>query len=163
MSTKICLRCKEAKPLTGLSAAFTRDKTRKDGYAYYCRQCKKELHDTYHAKHPEKRSQYNKARKPRDVMEKRHSGFKSRLKRYGLTEEEYEDRVQRQHKLCMICGKPETAKYAGKPKRLAVDHNHHTGKVRDLLCYRCNSVIGYAHEDSAILRTAALYLERHAE
>jgi hypothetical protein len=35
---------------------------------------------------------------------------------------------------CGICNKPE--EYF--QKRLAVDHNHKTGRVRGLLCFRCN-------------------------
>lgn len=35
---------------------------------------------------------------------------------------------------CYICGKPESHF----TKRLAVDHNHKTGRVRGLLCFRCN-------------------------
>lgn len=38
---------------------------------------------------------------------------------------------------CDICQKKESH-FA---KRLAVDHNHKTGKVRGLLCYRCNKFL----------------------
>lgn len=38
---------------------------------------------------------------------------------------------------CAICRKPESSF----TKRLAVDHNHRTGKVRGLLCYRCNKFL----------------------
>jgi hypothetical protein len=36
-----------------------------------------------------------------------------------------------------------------------------TGKVRDLLCTRCNTGIGQFQEDPDALRRAANYLERH--
>jgi hypothetical protein len=39
-----------------------------------------------------------------------------------------------QQQSCAICKKHES----NFMKRLAVDHNHKTGKVRGLLCYRCN-------------------------
>lgn len=39
-----------------------------------------------------------------------------------------------QNQSCAICYKHES-QFA---KRLAVDHNHKSGKVRGLLCYRCN-------------------------
>lgn len=35
---------------------------------------------------------------------------------------------------CAICKKPGLAF----KKRLSVDHNHKTGKIRGLLCFRCN-------------------------
>ncbi len=65
---------------------------------------------------------------------------------------------------CAICGLPETRKTpAGKPHRLAVDHCHATGKIRELLCSRCNtSVLGVVNDSAKTLRAAAAYLRRHA-
>jgi len=84
------------------------------------------------------------------------------LKQYGLTVEAYEKLAQDQHHKCAICNQPETATYASRPRRLAVDHNHTTSQLRALLCYRCNSLLGYGQESPAILRAAADYLEKHA-
>jgi hypothetical protein len=42
-----------------------------------------------------------------------------------------------QQQCCAICKKHES----NFMKRLAVDHNHKTGKVRGLLCYRCNKFL----------------------
>ena len=42
---------------------------------------------------------------------------------------------------CGICQKPES----GFKMRLAVDHNHKTGLVRGLLCYRCNKFVVGRH------------------
>jgi hypothetical protein len=47
---------------------------------------------------------------------------------------------------------------------LEVDHCHKTGKVRELLCRRCNrQVLGFANHDPELLRRAASYLEKHNE
>jgi hypothetical protein len=46
-----------------------------------------------------------------------------------------------QDQSCAICRKHESH-FA---KRLAVDHNHATGKVRGLLCYRCNKFLVGRH------------------
>ncbi len=62
--------------------------------------------------------------------------------------------------LCAICGKPETLVVRGKVRRLAVDHDHLTGRVRRLLCLGCNTGIGKFQHDPALLRAAADYLER---
>jgi hypothetical protein len=42
---------------------------------------------------------------------------------------------------CAICAKHESQF----SKRLHVDHNHKTGKVRGLLCYRCNKFLVGRH------------------
>ena len=64
--------------------------------------------------------------------------------------------------LCAICDQPETATRDGKVKWLAVDHDHVTGELRDLLCQRCNVMIGHCADNPEVLRAAAAYLERHA-
>lgn len=46
-----------------------------------------------------------------------------------------------------------------KKRRLAVDHNHKTGKIRGLLCYRCNYSIGYLRDSSILARRIADYLD----
>src|SRR6266851_2205326 len=56
------------------------------------------------------------------------------LKRYGISEEEYERLLRLQNGVCAICKeKPEGW--------LCVDHCHLTGKVRGLLCKNCNSAL----------------------
>ena len=50
----------------------------------------------------------------------------------GVTDEEYQRMLAAQAGGCAICGNPP------KTKRLHVDHNHRTGRVRGLLCFRCN-------------------------
>jgi hypothetical protein len=65
----------------------------------------------------------------------------------------YESLVERYGEQCGICG-------AGpKTRRLHRDHDHSTGRVRGLLCFRCNVVLrGYMTADW--LRSAAAYLDR---
>ena len=45
-------------------------------------------------------------------------------------------------------------------KNLAVDHNHSTGEVRDLLCGNCNAAIGFLQENVEIAKKAVEYLMR---
>jgi hypothetical protein len=63
---------------------------------------------------------------------------------YDIDKETYQNMVANQNNRCAICNNEETAfdVRAGRTKKLAVDHNHETGKVRDLLCSRCNITLG---------------------
>jgi hypothetical protein len=60
-----------------------------------------------------------------------------RARELGITDAEYTARLEVQGGGCAICGNPP------KTRRLHVDHNHRTGTVRGLLCYRCNRQLGY--------------------
>ena len=61
--------------------------------------------------------------------------LRSHLERtYGLTLEDYEEMVFEQDNKCYLCGEEPSDVYG----RLVVDHCHHTGKVRKLLCRMCN-------------------------
>src|SRR5262249_30187058 len=77
-----------------------------------------------------------------------------RLKRlYGISLEDYERLLARQNGACGICRR--------KSKRmLCVDHCHKTGRVRGLLCVRCNTGLGLYKDDPSIMRRGADYLER---
>ncbi len=82
--------------------------------------------------------------------------LKSQLKLlYGLSLEEYKEMLISQEGKCFIC------KGNNKRKRLFVDHNHNTGKIRSLLCAACNAGIGYFKEDTSLLNKAISYLEMH--
>jgi len=52
------------------------------------------------------------------------------LLKYGVTVEWYRAKEWEQQSLCAVCGHPETAMRNGKVRRLAVDHDHETGKAR---------------------------------
>ena len=75
------------------------------------------------------------------------------MKSYGIDEMQYQKMYKKQGGRCAICNK--------KHKRLHVDHNHDTGNVRQLLCLRCNTMLGMARENKAILTKAIEYLEVH--
>lgn len=83
------------------------------------------------------------------------------MAKYGITADDYHRMFAEQNGCCAICGKPETMidhRY-GKLRRLAVDHDHKTGKVRGLLCYLHNQMVGLANDDPSILIAGAQYLK----
>jgi hypothetical protein len=79
-------------------------------------------------------------------------------RKYKLSESEYTAMLVRQHGVCAICQNPE------RNKRLSVDHDHRTGKVRALLCGHCNMLLGFIErqlEDGNDFAGVLGYLEAH--
>lgn len=142
--TKVCTECGEEKVLTAFRLVNDRGTPRRRSK---CLVCAHAYQMRWRRENPDKVRAYNL----------RHNKVTS------MTVEEFEARLERQGHVCMICKKPEKRMGSGgKPKRLAIDHNHDTGQHRDLLCDDCNNMIGRAHEDPEVLRSAAAYLERWA-
>jgi hypothetical protein len=76
------------------------------------------------------------------------------LKKYGLTVERFHEMIIAQSGRCAICGEAFTYAQRG----LNVDHDHDTGRVRGLLCARCNIGLGAFKDRPEILEAALLYL-----
>lgn len=142
--TKICTHCKIEKPIT----EFYHRKDRPGTVIANCKKCTvvnnrryrdKEYRKEWAAKYYQKNKQ------------------KIGLKKYGLTIAQYDEKLQAQNGVCAICCQTVQG------KRLFVDHNHSTGKVRGLLCSNCNFLIGQAAESKDILRHAVEYLSKYEE
>lgn len=88
---------------------------------------------------------------------------RSLWRKYGLSPEEYDALLVAQDNKCAICEEPETSsdRRWGGLKRLAVDHCHNTGKIRGLLCSRCNTTLGKLEESPQLLRAMWDYLYEH--
>ena len=74
-------------------------------------------------------------------------------RKFGITEEQYLEMLQRQDGRCAICRLKFTV-------RLHVDHCHETKAIRGLLCEKCNRGLGMFKDNPEALRRAANYLER---
>jgi hypothetical protein len=59
---------------------------------------------------------------------------------------------------CAICKEPRPEE-----RTLHVDHDHETGKIRGLLCFRCNNALGDLRENFDLAQKAAEYLDRDDE
>ena len=79
-------------------------------------------------------------------------------KKYGLTEQAYNEMWSAQSGRCKICNKHEQEL----GKVLYVDHCHNTGKVRGLLCQKCNTAIGLFNDDVDIVLKAAKYISEES-
>jgi hypothetical protein len=132
---KICNKCRIPQHVSN----FHKNKSNKDGLARWCKVCK---------------NRDAKNRRDKDPLYKRRIDLK---RRYGLSLEEYEDIKKSQKGVCFIC------KETNGEKPLAVDHCHKTGKVRGLLCCKCNRALGYFKDSVINLKKAISYLEKSRE
>jgi hypothetical protein len=93
----------------------------------------------YYAKFPDKYVEYDLRRK------------------YGMSGQQYYDMLAKQKNVCAVkgCG----ATQGNRKSSLSVDHCHKTGKVRGLLCSRCNLTLGKVRDDVGLLLSLAEYLD----
>jgi hypothetical protein len=88
------------------------------------------------------------------------------LNTYKIKPEEYYEKLKFQNYVCAICKEPETSLFKntpGKVKKLSIDHCHNTGKIRDLLCQRCNHFLGRVDENVLLIQEMINYINKHKE
>lgn len=77
------------------------------------------------------------------------------IRRYGITVEDYGRLLTAQDGMCAICGGADPMTRSG---TFHVDHCHTSGRVRGLLCSRCNPALGAFQDSVDILEAAITYL-----
>ena len=90
--------------------------------------------------------------KPKKSTAKKSTAKKSIAKKSTAKIKQFNQLKREQGGRCKIC--------KNKPKKFVVDHNHKTGKVRGLLCPRCNNLLGMSQDDPRLLQVAIQYLKR---
>ena len=80
---------------------------------------------------------------------------------YGLTPEDKQKMLAEQNNCCAICEYSEPGARGNVNGEWYVDHDHVTGKVRGLLCNRCNAALGFMHEDIWALHKMIRYSQNH--
>ena len=113
-----------------------------------CTKCKRELLF----------EEFHKNTKTRDGLRsdcKRCKAVSDRKAKYGIHNNKYKDLYAEQKCLCAICLIP-LAKV-----RVCVDHDHSTGKIRGLLCEKCNTGLGLFRDHPVIVSRAVQYLEKN--
>lgn len=141
MTAKVCSKCTLKKNTEG----FTKSKYNKSGFASWCKSCN---------------SSYSKNRYKNIMADpilsavRREKGRQDRYKHlYGINISVRDEMFIEQKGKCFIC-----TKNMIKGKNCVVDHNHKTGKVRKLLCIRCNTLL-CAIEDLNFRTKAINYLK----
>lgn len=161
---KVCTACKEEKPLSEYHLA----KAGKCGRRAYCKVCRKKKEKLYNVSPQSKKAErercraYRKTEKGKAARAKimgrnyerceKRRAERTRERLYGLGGGEFDRLVESQGGKCLICDVvPNT--------RLAVDHSHENGRVRGLLCSKCNLGLGCFKDNPQFLTRAAEYLK----
>lgn len=149
---KLCRGCNREKPLL----EFYAHRGTKDRRATYCKECARAYDVQRRAKDREKYVENLREWRAANVERRKELMRTWNLRLYGLRPEDYIAMYERQQGRCAICG--ENGETFG-GRRLHIDHDHDTGKVRGLLCGLCNTAIGHLKDSPTLLRAAASYLE----
>jgi len=128
------------------------------------REANKEKHEAtkkaYREANKEKLDAYKKAWREAHPEAHKVHGRKNHLQRkYGLTLEQFTEMLRTCDGRCQCCKTPFSEIIGQRP---CIDHCHETGRVRGILCDRCNQALCHAGDNPKILRAPANYLERKA-
>lgn len=117
---------------------------------------RREYQKAYYAKNKERLAAANRERyaNQREVYYERMI-----YNRYGITLADYDRMLEEQNGVCKICEGTCDHPQRRNLGTLSIDHCHTTGKVRGLLCNKCNSLLGWAKDDTNTLKKAIEYLE----
>lgn len=137
MKSKECKSCDP--PVVKPLSAFYKRTSSPDGHSPICKDCEKKNHQEYYR---------------RNRSKKIHRRSKLKIN-YAMTEKDFDKLFEEQEGACAICKESDV--------KLVVDHDHKTGKVRKLLCNRCNHGLGRFKDSIPLMRQAITYLEEHLE
>lgn len=172
ITQKQCTKCGEIKPVT----EFTKHKLGKNGLRSRCRSCEKvyaeankeraseqgkqryrmnckeinERHKAWYAANKEKFGQYSKEWYAENAEAHREKTLK---RRYDITPSKLKNILEQQGGRCKICG---TDKPEG--RGFVVDHDHGSGIIRGVLCFKCNIGLGNFKDNILVMENAIEYL-----
>lgn len=153
---KTCSTCYIEKPV----AEFGKQSVRPDGLEVACKQCMKARAISRY-RNPEKRKKILETGARWRERNPDADADKTLRRKYGITLAQYDELFELQGGVCALCKKGETTKRRKKGEgreRLAVDHCHDTGRVRGLLCFKCNTAIGSLGDTEEDARKVVEYL-----
>lgn len=143
---KRCCACKQYLSV----GAFGKNKNSLDGLATNCTNCR---HLWYNINREKMKIRSREWRKT-------HLGYQKTVGlkyKYNLTADEYQNLLTKQNGVCAVC---KVLLVGLNSRQTNVDHNHVTGKVRELLCSRCNIGLAYIEDNDFHLKAVA-YLKKH--
>ncbi len=119
---------------------------RNNGLSYYCINCTKLKSRANHNKRVATDPKYKRSKKDQYIKYT-----------YGISLQEYEEKLVQQGNLCAICGShlPTTGPLTH------LDHDHKSGRLRAFLCTNCNRGLGSFKDNIQFLSNAIQYLNTH--
>jgi hypothetical protein len=140
---KQCSNCKAIKE----HSEFHKDKRNiySRGLAYYCKVCACSKGREYTARNAHLTS-YKQKKKNAYIQN-----------RFGITLDEYTEKLKAQNNFCAIC----KVELPASGYFTHLDHCHKTGKIRAFLCTNCNRGLGHFQDNKDFLLEAARYLDTH--
>lgn len=164
-----CYRCKESFTIENCSFGVFRrgtglcrkcEKLKSAAYWTENREREKAKQAIYRSKHPELfklyyRTRYARYKKLAAEQRLNFGTIYHRKKYLGVEPEQFDAMLILQDGRCEICNEPMV--------NACLDHDHKTGQIRDILCQRCNKLLGNATDSIEILLSAIRYLEKHTK
>lgn len=114
----------------------------------------KENAKEYRKNNSEKIKKYNVEYDKKNSLKRKGSHIK---RNYGITLEEHNLMFNKQEGKCKICGRHQNEIKIP----FAVDHDHTTGRIRGLLCHKCNQGLGYFNDNIDLLMKAINHLKNN--
>lgn len=181
-SGRNCTKCKVYK---SFSEFYKHNSPDANGHTSRCKECIKEDNKSRRGKHnlnpelvkerrkrwmegvkkdPEKLAKYRAMKNKWNRSDKYYDNYYK--KRFGISLAEVQAMLSRQNGLCSNIGCSVPISIMGKDETKSqgvVDHSHKTGKVRALLCVRCNAMLGHIENNSQLIPGFMDYLNKHNE
>ncbi len=157
MAVKKCTKCGQKRSIQ----EFYLNKKTKDGLTCWCKGCCLESQRRYRKKYRATYLEHGRNYRQRNREKIRQQQRFSRIKRkYGLSETQYLALYRSQNSCCPICliSLEICACGSNNEHTAFVDHDHITGRIRGLLCYRCNRALGGFKDRISFLERAIKYL-----
>ncbi len=153
LKNKVCSICHEMKPR---SDYYLRSKA-KGWISAKCKKCQLAYYSNWIKNKPGKHAQYSRAQRVKNPSKFKAKAHKARLRYlYDISVDQFDSMFRGQNGACAICGKQNL-----NGRRLCIDHDHKTGKVRGLLCSPCNGFLGQIDDDKSAALKAIQYLEKY--
>lgn len=158
---KQCTICKILKQDT----EYHKNKQKPDGLESRCKICRSNINKINKEKNSKKQHEYYLKNKDKILTRNKiwSNNNPDKVKNqklkyaYGITLLEFNQKLKKQNNFCKICNK---SLLNLDSKKIHVDHDHKTGRVRGILCHKCNSLLGLCNDNKIVLENAISYLNK---